>query len=177
MAARVIAQVIMQFTAVASRAFVSAYQQALQNAKAGGGGAAAANIGNALKNKMKSDEALKVLNIDRSALNATVLEQQYSKYFASNDPKKGGSFYLQSKVYRAKEALDLELNPKPQDKEEPSHSETKEESPVAGKSGSAGASSSSSSSSSRSNGNGGESDEARARRERFEKFRRGGASK
>jgi len=162
----------MQFTAVASRAFVSAYQQALQNAKAGGGGAAASNIGNALKNKMKSDEALKVLNIDRSALNATVLEQQYSKYFASNDPKKGGSFYLQSKVYRAKEALDLELNPKPQDKAEPSHPETKEESPVAGKSGSAGAPSSSSSSSSR---NGGESDEARVRRERFEKFRRGGS--
>jgi mitochondrial import inner membrane translocase subunit TIM16 len=25
---------------------------------------------------------------------------------ASNDPKKGGSFYLQSKVYRAKELLD-----------------------------------------------------------------------
>jgi import inner membrane translocase subunit TIM16 len=25
---------------------------------------------------------------------------------ASNDPKKGGSFYLQSKVYRAKEMLD-----------------------------------------------------------------------
>lgn len=32
--------------------------------------------------------------------------QQYDKYFAANDPEKGGSFYLQSKVYRAKEALD-----------------------------------------------------------------------
>jgi Pam16 len=32
--------------------------------------------------------------------------QQYDRYMASNDPKKGGSFYLQSKVYRAKELLD-----------------------------------------------------------------------
>ena len=29
--------------------------------------------------------------------------------FEANDPKKGGSFYLQSKIYRAKEALDTEL--------------------------------------------------------------------
>ena len=26
--------------------------------------------------------------------------------FAANDPAKGGSFYLQSKIYRAKEVLD-----------------------------------------------------------------------
>jgi mitochondrial import inner membrane translocase subunit TIM16 len=32
--------------------------------------------------------------------------QQYERYMAANDPKKGGSFYLQSKVYRAKELLD-----------------------------------------------------------------------
>ena len=32
--------------------------------------------------------------------------QQYEKYMAANDVSKGGSFYLQSKVYRAKEMLD-----------------------------------------------------------------------
>ena len=32
--------------------------------------------------------------------------QQYEKYMAANDVSKGGSFYLQSKVYRAKEQLD-----------------------------------------------------------------------
>lgn len=30
--------------------------------------------------------------------------------FANNDPAKGGSFYLQSKIYRAKQALEEELN-------------------------------------------------------------------
>ena len=83
---------IMQVTAVASRAFVSAYQQALQNAKAGGGASAAANLGKAIRlTKMQSDEALKVLNIQRTALTAEALELQYKKYFEANDPKKGGS--------------------------------------------------------------------------------------
>lgn len=35
------------------------------------------------------------------------LWQQYEKYFAANAVQKGGgSFYIQSKVYRAKEMLD-----------------------------------------------------------------------
>jgi import inner membrane translocase subunit TIM16 len=34
--------------------------------------------------------------------------QQYERYHAANDPKKGGSFYIQSKIFRAKEALEAE---------------------------------------------------------------------
>ncbi len=34
--------------------------------------------------------------------------QVYERMFANNDPAKGGSFYLQSKIYRARECL-LEL--------------------------------------------------------------------
>jgi hypothetical protein len=40
------------------------------------------------------------------AINKTVSLQQYQRYFAANSMEKGGSFYLQSKVYRAKEMLD-----------------------------------------------------------------------
>ena len=32
--------------------------------------------------------------------------QQFEKYFAANSVEKGGSFYVQSKIYRAKEMLD-----------------------------------------------------------------------
>ena len=32
--------------------------------------------------------------------------QQYDRYFQANAVEKGGSFYLQSKIYRAKEMLD-----------------------------------------------------------------------
>lgn len=35
--------------------------------------------------------------------------QKYTKLFEANGLK-GGSFYLQSKIYRAKEALDTELS-------------------------------------------------------------------
>ena len=35
--------------------------------------------------------------------------QQYDKYFNQNDPAKGGSFYLQSKIYRARECLEKEI--------------------------------------------------------------------
>lgn len=36
--------------------------------------------------------------------------QRFQKFFNANDPGKGGSFYLQSKIYRSKEALLQELN-------------------------------------------------------------------
>lgn len=62
---------------------------------------------------MEVDEALLVLNLEKSALlepkPLDTIIKQHSLYFAMNDPEKGGSFYLQSKVYRAKEALEAEL--------------------------------------------------------------------
>jgi hypothetical protein len=81
------------------------------------GGAANANkmaqsVG---KLKMRSDEAYKILNIDPSAytkinpLTAKTIEEIYTKHSANNDPAKGGSFYLQSKIFRAKEALEREI--------------------------------------------------------------------
>lgn len=67
------------------------------------------------KLKMKSDEAYKILNIDaasytpKSPLTAKIIEDIYLKHSANNDPAKGGSFYLQSKIFRAKEALEREI--------------------------------------------------------------------
>ena len=34
---------------------------------------------------------------------------RFKKLFDSNDPKKGGSFYLQSKILRARERLESEV--------------------------------------------------------------------
>lgn len=50
-------------------------------------------------------------SLEKCALSCIVLYfQQYEKYMAANDVSRGGSFYLQSKVYRAKEMLDDYLN-------------------------------------------------------------------
>jgi import inner membrane translocase subunit TIM16 len=32
----------------------------------------------------------------------------YNRMFTANDPQKGGSFYIQSKIFRAREALERE---------------------------------------------------------------------
>jgi import inner membrane translocase subunit TIM16 len=37
------------------------------------------------------------------------LAKQYEHLFTLNDKAKGGSFYIQSKIYRAKERIDQEL--------------------------------------------------------------------
>ena len=113
---KAVAQFAVQGFAVVGRAMITAYQQALANAKSGGGGAAAAS--NLVKRKMNADEALKILNIEREALTAESVNQMYKKHYESNDPKKGGSFYLQSKIYRAKETLEYELDVGSDDKGE-----------------------------------------------------------
>ncbi len=57
---------------------------------------------------MHPDEARKILNIDSShkaPLSAAAIEELHRRFADMNDPAKGGSFYLQSKIFRAKEAL------------------------------------------------------------------------
>ena len=35
--------------------------------------------------------------------------ERYKRLFDANDPKQGGSFYLQSKIVRAKDRIELEV--------------------------------------------------------------------
>lgn len=35
--------------------------------------------------------------------------ERFKRLFDTNDPKKGGSFYLQSKILRARERIELEV--------------------------------------------------------------------
>lgn len=109
MASRIIAQMIISGVQIVSRAVITAYQQALRNAKAGGGptGAGAAGV---VRRRIATDEALKIMNIERSELTPQIVEERFQKFFNLNDPAKGGSFYLQSKIVRSKEALLQELN-------------------------------------------------------------------
>ena len=56
---------------------------------------------------MTLEEAQQILNVEK--LDPEEIKKKYEHLFAVNDKAKGGSFYLQSKVYRAKERLDEEL--------------------------------------------------------------------
>ncbi|KAF4122783.1 mitochondrial import inner membrane translocase subunit TIM16 [Geosmithia morbida] len=102
---------------ILGRSFAAAYKQAQAatayqraQAKAGntvGGGAS-------LSSGMTLDEACRILNVKPPAggqANVDEVLQRYKRLFDANDPEKGGSFYLQSKVFRAKERFERELGP------------------------------------------------------------------
>lgn len=109
--AKILAQALVVVGSVAGRAFLQAYQQAAQQAKQGGKGAAQ-KATKTFRKRMKREEALKVLNFSEAIppTNVSEVMEQYNRYFTANDPKNGGSFYLQSKIYRAKETLEKDFS-------------------------------------------------------------------
>ncbi|KFM72048.1 Mitochondrial import inner membrane translocase subunit tim16-A, partial [Stegodyphus mimosarum] len=107
--ARYIAQVIVLGAQVVGRAFARALQQEYAATRAaaqrGGGNKATAEAN--VKLGMTLQEAKDILNVQQ--LSPEEIQKSYEHLFAVNDKTRGGSFYLQSKVVRAKERLDEEL--------------------------------------------------------------------
>ncbi|KAL0934045.1 mitochondrial import inner membrane translocase subunit tim16 [Colletotrichum truncatum] len=118
MAYRLITQVVFVGSRIIGRSFAAAYKQAQASseyqraqAKSGNGAATAKSNGVA---GMTIDEACKILNVDApkdGASNAGEVMERFKRLFDANDPKKGGSFYLQSKILRARERLEKEIGP------------------------------------------------------------------
>ncbi|XP_019196163.1 PREDICTED: mitochondrial import inner membrane translocase subunit PAM16 like 2-like [Ipomoea nil] len=103
MAARIIAQLIVMGSGMMVRAVAQAYRQALANAsKTGAAQEVAQNIKRAGKT-MTETEARQILGVAEKSTWEEVL-QKYDNLFEQN--AKNGSFYLQSKVHRAKECLE-----------------------------------------------------------------------
>lgn len=104
--ARILAQIVVPVVAVLARAIPAAYGQALNNARKAGVDAteAAAPV---FGKRISRSEALMVLNITEQEVKADpkIVQKQFERYFAANDVNKQGSFYLQSKIYRAHEML------------------------------------------------------------------------
>ncbi|EMC92760.1 hypothetical protein BAUCODRAFT_37671 [Baudoinia panamericana UAMH 10762] len=111
MAHRIISQVVFTGARVFGRAFAEAYKQAAASQKY-----AAANNSQTSANTLSSsgltlDEACRILNVSPpkgGQQNLDRVHEQFKRLFDMNDPKKGGSFYLQSKVLRARERIELE---------------------------------------------------------------------
>merc|ERR1739838_872936 len=57
---------------------------------------------------MTLEEAMKILHVE-DVHDAEKLQESYQRLFEMNEKTKGGSFYLQSKVFRAKERIDDEF--------------------------------------------------------------------
>eukprot|EP01137_Pigoraptor_chileana_P034273 Opistho-2@26572 len=115
MAHKLIAQLIVMGTQVVARAFVDAYKEAATNAAkhAAQSGRTTAAV---RSSTMTVQEARQILNISETTPPAEI-KQKFDHLYNVNDKAKGGSFYLQSKVVRAKEAIEEEIGPldKPQE--------------------------------------------------------------
>lgn len=58
------------------------------------------------------DEACKILNVTpgkMGTIEGEAVTERFKRLFDLNDPSKGGSFYLQSKILRARERIEREL--------------------------------------------------------------------
>ncbi|XP_059480360.1 mitochondrial import inner membrane translocase subunit tim16-B [Neocloeon triangulifer] len=110
--AKYLAQIIVVGAQVVGRAFAralkqeyAASQEAAKRAQNGqrGTARAAANM----KSGITLEEAQQILNVDK--LDPEEVKKSYERLFSMNDKKNGGSFYIQSKVFRANERLQQEL--------------------------------------------------------------------
>lgn len=110
--ARFIAQIIIVGAQVVGRAFTQALRQEFQSGAAAQKASKGAQEGakRAAANSVSGitvQEAKQILNVQD--LESQLIQKNYDHLFKINEKKSGGSFYLQSKVVRAKERLDEEL--------------------------------------------------------------------
>lgn len=109
---RVVTQFVMFGVNILTKSFMQAYQQA----KSGGGAASNAASKVASISRMPMDQARQLLNVEAEFKSGTLTRamviEAFDRHYAANDVDKGGSFYLQSKVWNAKETLLEELRRK-----------------------------------------------------------------
>lgn len=110
--AKYIAQIIVAGTQIVARAFARAVKQEIEASqdaarRLGNTKTRAERVANS-KVGLSLDEAKQILNV--TEMDRSKIEKNYEHLFKVNDKSKGGSFYIQSKVVRAKERLDMEFN-------------------------------------------------------------------
>ncbi|KAJ2860369.1 mitochondrial import inner membrane translocase subunit TIM16 [Coemansia aciculifera] len=102
---------LMTGTRIVGRAFGDAYKQASANsaaARAAAGNMKASEDGDRMTKAagITVDESAKILNI-KDVEDKEEMTKKFEHLFGANDPKQGGSIYLQSKVIRARERIEM----------------------------------------------------------------------
>uniref|UniRef100_A0A8C8SS45 Presequence translocase associated motor 16 n=1 Tax=Pelusios castaneus TaxID=367368 RepID=A0A8C8SS45_9SAUR len=108
--AKYLVQIILVGVQVVGRAFTRALRQEFAASRATADARGQARSQSAAASRISGislQEAQQILNV--SKLSPEEIQKNYDHLFKVNDKSVGGSFYLQSKVVRAKERLDEEL--------------------------------------------------------------------
>ncbi|CAO2196153.1 unnamed protein product [Urochloa humidicola] len=103
MAGRLLANLIVMGGTIMGRAMLQAYRKAIVNANQTGAAQEAINGIRRASKAMTEQEARQILGISEKSTWEEII-QKYDTMFERN--AKNGSFYLQSKVHRAKECLE-----------------------------------------------------------------------
>lgn len=116
MAHRLITTVVITGTRILKRAFKASYQQATAasqyqkwQAKNNTNGGTSSSLSS--RDNITLEEACQILNCPPPKGGISNMEdvmERFKRQFDANDPKKGGSFYLQSKILRARERIEKE---------------------------------------------------------------------
>ncbi|XP_046397207.1 mitochondrial import inner membrane translocase subunit Tim16-like [Ischnura elegans] len=110
--AKYIAQIIVIGTQVIGRAFARAIRQEFAASQEAARNKASSQSSRTSESNIRTgislEEAMQILNVDGNPPDPEKIKRNYQTLFEANDRTKGGSFYLQSKVVRAKERLDQE---------------------------------------------------------------------
>ena len=111
--AKHLVQIIVMGTQVVVKAFARALRQEIAASQAaarktGGGSRGTQHVAANYKTGISLEEALQILNVEKVEQLDTI-ERNYKYLMEVNDRSKGGSFYIQSKIVRAKERIDEEL--------------------------------------------------------------------
>ena len=98
-----------------AKSFVQSWKQASANSQYAKKAAQAEGTGasNTLSSAgLTLDEACKILNVKPpkgGKVDKESVVARFKKLYDNNEPKNGGSFYIQSKVLRARERIELEV--------------------------------------------------------------------
>ena len=112
MAHRIITQIILTGGRVFGKAFGEAYKQAQASSQYAKTAAKNGSTATYTSSGLTLDEACKILNVKPPMGGKTdmpAVMDRFKKLYDLNEPKKGGSFYLQSKVLRARERIEAEV--------------------------------------------------------------------
>ncbi|KAF2665834.1 mitochondrial import inner membrane translocase subunit tim-16 [Microthyrium microscopicum] len=113
MAHRIITQVIFSGTRIIGRAVTEAYKQAQASQKyAAAAGKTPGSSRTYESAGLSLEEACKILDVAPPKQGKTDMEkvlERFKRLFDTNEPKNGGSFYLQSKILRARQRIELEI--------------------------------------------------------------------